>query len=460
MARLSRNPSCEAKERLLRAAENVFARVGYERATIRAISLEARLSVAMINYYFGGKGPLYRAVLEHSLGQSIGTFDAPSRDESKVSLQDSLHQFVLALLSRALDQGTSLSDRLMARELAAPSFALPMVVDRVIRPRAEMGHALVRRLVGPDPTDTDVHRIEQSVVAQCLHYTYNRPLLDRLYPGQTYGPEQIAKLARHIAGFSLAAMAAFRQPIKPCQSESAGTDGTQPVASRSPAERPPPASSQASDTRVKVLEAALELFALVGFRHVTVREICQRAKVNIAMVNYHFGGKEELYRAVLDHTLNKIPSPPPAGRPVDQSDREKRLKAFVFSLLSHVLDEERSPWSKRLIAREMVEPSFALDILVNRIVRPGASEIHRIVRAYLGEAATDLEVQWHAESIAAQCLYYQYNRPVLAILFPTDQYGPAQSGSLTDHITRFSQAALLAFGGTRVQEAGAALSQV
>ena len=49
-----------------------------------------------------------------------------------------------------------------------------------------------------------------------------------------------------------------------------------------------------TNTRQRVLEAAGEVFAERGFRAATVREICQRAKANLAAVNYHFGDKERL----------------------------------------------------------------------------------------------------------------------------------------------------------------------
>jgi TetR/AcrR family transcriptional regulator, regulator of cefoperazone and chloramphenicol sensitivity len=48
------------------------------------------------------------------------------------------------------------------------------------------------------------------------------------------------------------------------------------------------------ETRLQLLEAAGEVFAEVGFRDATVREICRRADANIAAINYHFGDKENL----------------------------------------------------------------------------------------------------------------------------------------------------------------------
>src|SRR2546428_6949515 len=59
----------------------------------------------------------------------------------------------------------------------------------------------------------------------------------------------------------------------------------------------------ADRTRAKLLEAAREVFADCGYYDTTIREICSRARTNIAAVNYHFGGKLGLYTAVLRQSV-------------------------------------------------------------------------------------------------------------------------------------------------------------
>jgi TetR/AcrR family transcriptional regulator, regulator of cefoperazone and chloramphenicol sensitivity len=54
-------------------------------------------------------------------------------------------------------------------------------------------------------------------------------------------------------------------------------------------------------TRQRLLEAAGEVFADLGFRSATVRDICRRADANIAAVHYHFGDKEQLYAAAVHY---------------------------------------------------------------------------------------------------------------------------------------------------------------
>jgi AcrR family transcriptional regulator len=62
----------------------------------------------------------------------------------------------------------------------------------------------------------------------------------------------------------------------------------------------------AAGTREALLEAGTELFAERGYEGVPVASIADRAGVNKAMINYHFGGKRKLYLAILSATFAEI----------------------------------------------------------------------------------------------------------------------------------------------------------
>lgn len=55
----------------------------------------------------------------------------------------------------------------------------------------------------------------------------------------------------------------------------------------------------ARPTKERILDAAERLFARRGFHGVSIREITQAAGVDVALANYHFGSKRELFDAVL-----------------------------------------------------------------------------------------------------------------------------------------------------------------
>src|SRR5215831_9994316 len=139
---------------------------------------------------------------------------------------------------------------------------------------------------------------------------------------------------------------------------------------------------KALETRERLLEAAGEVFAEQGFRDTTIREICDRAKANIAAVHYHFGDKEELYAAVFSYArtcavagFDQITSAAPA---------EERLRAFVRAVLRRFFDQGRPAWLGRLVAREMIDPTKALDNLVNEQIRPNSERLRGLVRELIG----------------------------------------------------------------------------
>ena len=58
-------PAIQTDERLLSAAEKLFAKNGYDGTSVRDITEAADCNVASVNYYFSGKEKLYQAVVEN-----------------------------------------------------------------------------------------------------------------------------------------------------------------------------------------------------------------------------------------------------------------------------------------------------------------------------------------------------------------------------------------------------------
>ena len=206
-----------------------------------------------------------------------------------------------------------------------------------------------------------------------------------------------------------------------------------------------------SETEARLLEAAGQIFAEFGFRAATVRQICDKARANVAAVNYYFGDKEQLYLAVLrsvpDAHAEKYPS---AARLSTGSPAKIRLRGYIESLLQRVFDPGRPGWHAKIIARELAEPTRALDSLLEEVAKPLHRELAGIVREILGPSATDEDVRFCALSIMGQCVYYHHARAVLSRLYPEQKTAPNDIAQLVNHITEFSLAGLKA----RAERAG------
>jgi AcrR family transcriptional regulator len=212
----------------------------------------------------------------------------------------------------------------------------------------------------------------------------------------------------------------------------------------------PAISSVRTETRQRLLEAAGEVFAERGFRNTTIREICRRAQANLAAVNYYFGDKERLYAAVMEyaHACSLEKYPLAQGESSDIPAPE-RLHGFIHHLMNSIFGEGVPSWLGHLMAREMIEPTEALDNLVEQTIRPMSRRLAAIVRELLGAGMSEKQVRFCQMSIIGQCLHYRHARPVIKRLFPQQEYGPEDIKALADHITRFSLCALrgLAEGG-------------
>lgn len=196
-------------------------------------------------------------------------------------------------------------------------------------------------------------------------------------------------------------------------------------------------------TREQLLDAAGEVFAEHGFRNATVREICQRAGANIAAINYHFGDKEALYTEVVRRCMRMARDkyPPTIGlssRPTP----EQKLRAFVRSFLLRIFDAGPNGMRGRLILREMVDPTGALDVAVAEEVRPMAGYLMEIVREFLGPRAGIDDVRLNGMSVVSQVLFYNHCRPLVVRLFPDLKFDAKVIEQLADHITAFSVAGL------------------
>lgn len=197
------------------------------------------------------------------------------------------------------------------------------------------------------------------------------------------------------------------------------------------------------DTRRRLLQAAGEVFAERGFHQATVREITDRAGVNVAAINYHFRDKAELYRAALKecHCVSESMGGP---MPVEGDTPEQRLRSFIDAFLHRLLNPNRPKWHGLLMAREMTQPTDALDALVEECIRPCSRDLEQIVgELTAGRLSKDRE--WMlAFSVVSQCLFYLHDRPLIERLYPKLAIEPPTIEQLVEHIHGFSLAAIRA----------------
>lgn len=201
-------------------------------------------------------------------------------------------------------------------------------------------------------------------------------------------------------------------------------------------------ASRSAATQRRLLEAAGEAFAEAGFRGATIQKICRRAGANIAAAHYHFGDKERLYAAVIEYADRCATEQSRWDAGLTHAARpEDRLRAHVESFLSRLLDQGRPAWHAKLMAREMIDPTAALDRLVREKIRANHEQLSAIVGELMGPKAPADTVRRCVLSIVGQCLFYRHSAPVIARLYP-DLVPVKEVARIADHVTRFSLEAI------------------
>ena len=229
----------QTKRKLLKAAGLVFARKGFRRATVREICLRAGVNVACIAYHYGGKAGLYESVLtaahEEAMRRYPPDLGLPPEAPARERLTAYVHSFLLRLVG---PDSCSWHGRIMNWELNEPTEVLSAHLRRSILPNVRILQSVVAEIVGCGEDDETTLLCAQSIVGQCRHYTLARPILAVLFPGLRQDARGIEQLATHIAAFSLAGLAHFREQ-GPCQGQPR-TPGQDPDPGPEPAEEPGP----------------------------------------------------------------------------------------------------------------------------------------------------------------------------------------------------------------------------
>jgi len=202
------------RERLLEAAERLFATRGYRATSVRDLTSEARCNVASVNYHFGGKEGLYQEMFRRRMvtlreQRIAGLRRAMGEARGAEGLERTLRAFTAAFLEPHLDQsGGRRIMRLFSRELLDPHLRPGMLQREMVEPvRRALTEALLSVCHGLDARSA--RRSVHSVIAQLAHVVQMQSA-----PGVLRDPKlrdfNLKTAADHIVRFSAAGIRACR----------------------------------------------------------------------------------------------------------------------------------------------------------------------------------------------------------------------------------------------------------
>ena len=161
------------RERLLDAAEQLFADRGFADTSVRDLTAAADCNIASVNYHFGSKENLYIEVFRRAISEMrehrIATIERQLADPkmSPASLVRAFSESFVDPIVRNPQRGERWM-QMYSREMAQPLLPEDMFDREMIEPVAEVVHHAFRRLY-PGISQMQVTLILLSVVGQLLH---------------------------------------------------------------------------------------------------------------------------------------------------------------------------------------------------------------------------------------------------------------------------------------------------
>lgn len=204
----------DAPTRLLQAARRLFAERGLAATSIRDLAQEAGVNVAAVNYHFGDKEQLYLEALRFCY-RSCGVLREQGNQILQRAIQagtrqaalDGIREYIQELLHALFfTEDARLQAKLMFREMSDPTPALDVIIKEFIAPKRELLCKLIAQANPALRDDKDLSLYAASIIGQILYYRTSLPVFLRLYEAEEMTPELTARVANHIADFTLAAI--------------------------------------------------------------------------------------------------------------------------------------------------------------------------------------------------------------------------------------------------------------
>ena len=192
------------KQRLLAAAEEIFAQKGYEAASVDEITKRAGANRAAISFHFGGKERLYIETVKYAHRTCHEGVPFPEYPPGTPAVER-LRGFIRTMVQRMVAEPDPSATQVMMREMAQPSAACVEVVREYIRPIADILRELLHELL-PGAGPVDVYLTGFSIVGQCLFYKMNRPVARLLIGEAEFDRLDADRIAEHVIGFTLRAL--------------------------------------------------------------------------------------------------------------------------------------------------------------------------------------------------------------------------------------------------------------
>ncbi len=203
----------QPRQKILLIALELFAELGFERATIRQIAKKAQVNVSAIGYYFGDKVGLYRAAFTEPMGSpldDIALFNSPNLT-LKQALNGLFSSFIEPLKKNEL---TKLCIRLHMREMVEPTGLWADEIDNGITPCHQALLVVLQHHLNLQTVDDDLQRLAICIVAMGVHLMVGRDVIEKICPNIIANEEELNTTQQRLVMFGLSMVKAEKERRK------------------------------------------------------------------------------------------------------------------------------------------------------------------------------------------------------------------------------------------------------
>jgi len=185
--RPQRSDGEQSRERLMRAALQLFAQQGYSKTSTREIAEAAGTNLAAISYYFGDKAGLYRAVFFEMQGKPEDEIARYAGRE--LTLRQALHGLYTGFVEPLREGDVArLCMKLHAREILEPSGLWQQEIKEGILPMHEALVQVLCRHLGLRQPDAEARRLALCLAGMGVHLHVCTDVIETIEPALLHGP--------------------------------------------------------------------------------------------------------------------------------------------------------------------------------------------------------------------------------------------------------------------------------
>lgn len=179
------------------------------------------------------------------------------------------------------------------------------------------------------------------------------------------------------------------------------------------------------ETKEKLLQTAIELFAKHGINGVSTRMLAKESGVNLSSINYYFGGKQKLYDAVLESIIEKISAFIASKRaPLleTQLPPNEEFKVFIGNMIDFLCSNAISNAQAEIVIKEIIQPSGVYNQLYAQVIEPMHKRLTTLVMQTTTLTEQEAIIQVHC--LMGQAVNFKIHKHALLRRLNLSDYTP------------------------------------